>query len=66
MDEAALRCGAAFASCHWGKLKAWSFEADQCGAWILAPSDFPGCEPVQLLTRFARVTIHTFKVPESA
>ena len=29
MDEAALRCGAAFASCHRGKLEAWSFEADQ-------------------------------------
>ena len=32
MDEAALRCGAAFASSHRGKLKAWSFEADQAGA----------------------------------
>ena len=32
MDEAALRCGAAFASCNQGKLKAWSFEADQGAA----------------------------------
>ena len=32
MDEAALRCGAAFASGHRGKLKAWNFDADPGGA----------------------------------